>query len=165
MKSQGANFRRAVSLGLRVCPKAVPKIAKLFPGLAVCPWLASQYRRRSLYHRHSTTRCACISHSLSQKYKVTGIHLLELTWIGLIALNKADYVYLSWHGTLLTIAAATFTLLFNIFLVRRLPLIEGILVVIHIFGFFGVMVTLWVLSPTGDAKTVFVSALLVPASL
>ncbi|KAJ4387736.1 hypothetical protein N0V93_008336 [Gnomoniopsis smithogilvyi] len=74
---------------------------------------------------------------------------------GLIALNKADYVYMAWHGTLLTIAAATFTLLFNIFLVRKLPLIEGILVVIHIFGFFGVMVTLWVLSPTGDPKTVF----------
>lgn len=76
--------------------------------------------------------------------------------LGLIALNKADYVYEAWHGTLLTIASATFTLLFNIFLVRKLPLIEGILVVIHIFGFFGVVVTLWVMSPTGDPKTVFV---------
>lgn len=27
---------------------------------------------------------------------------------------------------------------------------------IHIFGFFGVIVTMWVLSPTGDPKTVFV---------
>lgn len=79
-------------------------------------------------------------------------------------MNKADYVYMAWHGTLLTIAAATFTLLFNIFLVRKLPFIEGILVVIHIFGFFAVLVTLWVLSPTGDPKTVFVSApLVVPA--
>lgn len=39
---------------------------------------------------------------------------------------------------------------------RELPLIEGILVGIHIFGFFGVIVTLWVMSPTGDPKTVFV---------
>ncbi|CAN8105079.1 unnamed protein product [Discula destructiva] len=73
----------------------------------------------------------------------------------LIVLNYPSYVYEAWHGTLLTIAATASTVLFNTFLVRKLPLIEGILVVIHIFGFFGVIVTLWVLSPTGDPKTVF----------
>lgn len=71
-------------------------------------------------------------------------------------LNKPDYVYEAWHGTLLTIGGAAATMSFNVFLARKLPLIEGILVVVHIFGFFGVIVTMWVLSPTGDPKTVFV---------
>lgn len=53
-------------------------------------------------------------------------------------------------------ASAGFSVLFNVYLVRKLPLIEGVLVIIHIFGFFGVVVTMWVLSPTGDPKTVFV---------
>lgn len=77
--------------------------------------------------------------------------------LGLIALNNPTYVSRTWHGTLLTIASVGLTLLFNIFLARKLPLIEGILVVIHILGFFVVIITLWVLvTPTGDPKTVFV---------
>lgn len=80
--------------------------------------------------------------------------------VALIVLNKPDYVYETWHGTLLTIGGAAATMCFNVFLARKLPLIEGVLVVIHIFGFFGVIVTMWVLSPTGDPKTVFVSCCL-----
>lgn len=76
--------------------------------------------------------------------------------IGLIVLNNPSYVYQAWHGSLITIACVGVTVLFNTFLARKLPLIEGALVAVHIFGFFGVLVTLWVLSPTGDPKSVFV---------
>lgn len=74
---------------------------------------------------------------------------------GLVVLNYPEYVYEAWHGTCLTIAVAILALLFNIFLARKLPLLEGCLVVIHILGFFATLVTLWVLSPTGEPKTVF----------
>lgn len=75
---------------------------------------------------------------------------------GLIALNYPDtYTPQGWHGTLLTIAVAAFSVLFNTFLARKLPIIESCILVIHVFAFFGILVTLWVLSPRLDAGTVF----------
>ena len=44
---------------------------------------------------------------------------------------------------------------FNTFLVKKLPLVEGIVLIVHIFGFFGVIITLWVLGPRGNAHDVF----------
>lgn len=74
---------------------------------------------------------------------------------GLIVLNNESYVPEGWHGTLLTISIAALSVLFNTFLARKLPLIEACILVIHVFAFFGVLVTLWVLSPRADTKAVF----------
>lgn len=74
---------------------------------------------------------------------------------GLIVHNYSDYVYEAWHGTLLTIAVAAFSALFNIMLARRLPMIEAVILIVHIFAFFGIVVPLWVLAPRSDAKEVF----------
>ena len=38
---------------------------------------------------------------------------------------------------------------------KKLPLVEGIVLVIHVFGFFAVLITLWVLGPVGNAQEVF----------
>jgi amino acid transporter len=74
---------------------------------------------------------------------------------GLVVMNYPNYKPEAWHGTLLTIAVSAFSVLFNTVLARKLPLIESLVLIIHIFGFFGIMVTLWVLSPISDASTVF----------
>lgn len=75
---------------------------------------------------------------------------------GLIALNYPDtYVAQGWHGTLLTIGVAAFSVFFNTFLARKLPIIESCILIIHVFAFFGILVTLWVLSPRFDSETVF----------
>ncbi|KAI1625517.1 amino acid/polyamine transporter I [Exophiala viscosa] len=74
---------------------------------------------------------------------------------GLAILNYPDYVPQRWHGTLLTFAVATFSIFFNTFLVKRLPLVEGIVLIVHVFGFFGVLITLWVLGPRASAHEVF----------
>lgn len=74
---------------------------------------------------------------------------------GLLVLNYPDYVFEAWHGTLLTIAIAAVSVLFNIVLAKELPVVEGIVLVIHIFSWCGILVTFWVLSPMADAKTVF----------
>lgn len=74
---------------------------------------------------------------------------------GLVILNNPDYIPEKWHGTLLTFAVATFSVFFNTFLVKRLPLVEGIVLILHIFGFFGVLITLWVLGPRASASEVF----------
>ena len=74
---------------------------------------------------------------------------------GLIALNKPDYTFEPWHGTLLVFAVSAFNVIFNTFLVKKLPLIEAVVLVVHIFGFFAVLVVLWVTGPIGDAYTTF----------
>ena len=74
---------------------------------------------------------------------------------GLLVLNYPNYVYERWHGTLLTCAVATFSVFFNTFLAKKLPLVEGIVLIVHVFGFFAVIITLWVLGPRGDAHDVF----------
>ncbi|RVX74884.1 hypothetical protein B0A52_01161 [Exophiala mesophila] len=74
---------------------------------------------------------------------------------GLAVLNYPDYTPERWHGTLLTFAVASFSVFFNTFLVKKLPLVEGIVLIVHIFGFFGVLITLWVLGPKGNASEVF----------
>jgi choline transport protein len=74
---------------------------------------------------------------------------------GLVILNYPDYEPKGWHGTLLTTAASAFSMLFNSFLAQKLPLIEGVVVMIHMCSFFGIIVSLWVLSPRTDAMTIF----------
>lgn len=74
---------------------------------------------------------------------------------GLAILNYPDYVPERWHGTLLTFAVASFSVFFNTFLVKKLPLVEGIVLIVHIFGFFAVLITLWVMAPRSDPYEVF----------
>ena len=74
---------------------------------------------------------------------------------GLIALNVEGYVIKGWHGTLLTIGVVLFAIVWNTLLVRKLPLLEGIVLVFHVFGFFAFLVVLWVMSPKSDPKVVF----------
>lgn len=71
---------------------------------------------------------------------------------GLIVLNNLDtYVYESWHGTLLTIAVILFVVTFNTVFAVRLPLIEGVMLVIHLAGLFAIIIPLWVMAPRGNA--------------
>ncbi|EAT79353.2 hypothetical protein SNOG_13469 [Parastagonospora nodorum SN15] len=74
---------------------------------------------------------------------------------GLIILNNPAYVPERWHGTLLIIAVASFSIVFNTLLARKLPLVEGTVLVLHIFGFFAIFVTMWVLGPRNKATDVF----------
>ncbi|OQE26195.1 hypothetical protein PENFLA_c007G04123 [Penicillium flavigenum] len=78
--------------------------------------------------------------------------------VGMIAINYPDtYTYERWHVTLLVIAVAMVALMFNTFLAQKLPLIEGIILIVHCFGFFGILIPLWVLSPKVPASEVFAS--------
>lgn len=73
----------------------------------------------------------------------------------LLILNYDWYVSTAWQGTLFVIAIACFAGMFNIFLAKHLPLIEGLILVLHIFGFFGIIVPLWVLSPRASSSDVW----------
>lgn len=70
---------------------------------------------------------------------------------GLIILNNPTYVAERWHGTFIVWAIVMFCVVFNTFLARRLPAVEGIVLIIHMMGLFAVVVPLWILSPRSTA--------------
>jgi amino acid transporter len=74
---------------------------------------------------------------------------------GLLILNNPNYVPERWQGTLLVIAITAFCIIFNTFLAKRLPMVEGMVLIIHIVGFFAVLIPLWILAPRNSAQEVF----------
>lgn len=74
---------------------------------------------------------------------------------GLLVLCQPTYVFENWHGTLLVIGITAFCIIFNTFLAGRLPIVEGTVLVVHILGFFAVLVPLWVLAPRSTPSDVF----------
>lgn len=53
------------------------------------------------------------------------------------------------------IALVCFAVIFNTVLAKRLPMIEGLVLILHLAGFFGVLIPLWVLAPRNPAEVVF----------
>lgn len=56
---------------------------------------------------------------------------------------------------MLTIAIIVFCGLFNSFLADRLPLVEGLVLVLHVVGFFAILIPLWIFAPRGDPTVIF----------
>lgn len=74
---------------------------------------------------------------------------------GLITLNNETYVPEPWHGTLFVIAIVSFAIFFNTLLAKRLPMVEGLILIIHIVGIFLIIIPLWVMAPRHSASFVF----------
>lgn len=80
---------------------------------------------------------------------------------GLLVVNYSDpnagYVYGNerWHGTLFTMAIATVGTIVNTFGAGLLPTLEGLILFIHICGFFAVLVPLWVMGTSTTGQTVW----------
>jgi hypothetical protein len=67
---------------------------------------------------------------------------------GLIILNHpTSYIPKQWHGSLLMLAFLAICILFNTALAKRLPMVESVLIFVHIIGIF-IFVPVWALSPT-----------------
>ena len=76
---------------------------------------------------------------------------------GLIILNYPNYDPERWHGTLMAMAITICVALFNIFLAKHLPLVEGIILWLYVLGFFAILVPLWVLGPRTPSSDVWTS--------
>lgn len=74
---------------------------------------------------------------------------------GLVSLNHDRYVFQRWHGTLLFYAIILFSLMVNTYLARQLPKIEALVLVLHVFGFFCVLIPLVYLGPHESARDIF----------
>ena len=60
--------------------------------------------------------------------------------------DESAYVPEPWHGTLLVIAIILGCFLFNIYLAKQLPAVEGVVFMIHIAGLFVMVIPLWALN-------------------
>ena len=74
---------------------------------------------------------------------------------GLIILNNEMYVPEAWHGTLLIIAITAFSVFFNTVAAKKLPLVETLVLLLHIVGVFIIIIPLWILAPHNSTTTVF----------
>lgn len=87
---------------------------------------------------------------------LTSLAFLAGTMIqGLLVLTNEQYEFQRWHGTLLVVAITAFCIIFNTVLAKRLPMVEGMILCIHILGFFGVLIPLWVFAPLNSPTVVF----------
>ena len=75
--------------------------------------------------------------------------------MALIAVCDPNYVIQGWHGALLTMAFVLAAIFFNTSAIGKLPILEGLAVVLHVCGFFAFIVILWVMGPRADAKRTF----------
>ncbi|KAI6914489.1 amino acid transporter [Hortaea werneckii] len=71
------------------------------------------------------------------------------------AISYPSYVPTKWHATLMTMGVTLLSVFFNTLGARHLPLFESLILVLHIVGFFAVIITLGVLAPKAPAEQVF----------
>ena len=70
-------------------------------------------------------------------------------------LNYPAYTFERWHGTLLFYAMNFFALFVNTYLSRQLPMLEGLVLVFHVLGFFAILIPLVYLASHSTASEVF----------
>jgi amino acid transporter len=74
---------------------------------------------------------------------------------GLAILNHPNYNATRWQGTLIFYGVIAFVVFVNTYLARWLPKIEGMILILHILGFFAILIPLVYLAPHGSAHDVF----------
>ena len=82
--------------------------------------------------------------------------LLSATMIqGLLVLNYESYTFERWHGTLLGWAVVLVSVFFNTVIGMVLPKVEGAFLILHILGFFAILIPLVYYGPHGTTSDVF----------
>ncbi|KMP00312.1 GABA permease [Coccidioides immitis RMSCC 2394] len=74
---------------------------------------------------------------------------------GLIILHRPSYEPARWQGTLLVCAMAFCIYVVNVWFARAMPMIQNILLVLHVLGFLIVIIVLWAMAPRNSPRTVF----------
>ena len=63
----------------------------------------------------------------------------------LISVCNPNYIIEAWHEALLTMAFVLAAIFFNTTAIGKLPVLEGLAVLLHFFGFFAFIVIVWVM--------------------
>ena len=85
----------------------------------------------------------------------SGMYLEGAEIQAVIALVHPNYDAPPYQAYLMMVGIVSIGAFFNIYLAKHLPMVEGIFLVGHILGFFAIVITLGVLSPTVPASQVF----------
>lgn len=85
----------------------------------------------------------------------TAGYITAITTQGLISLNQPDYVFQRFHGTLLAFAFILIAVFVNIRLISHLPSLERAMFILHVLGFFALLISLVYLAPHRSASDVF----------
>ncbi|KAF7552855.1 hypothetical protein G7Z17_g4037 [Cylindrodendrum hubeiense] len=88
--------------------------------------------------------------SVSSSALLTGNMIL-----GMATMNNSSFVPELWQGTLLFWAVLLFAVFINTLVSSALPKFEGLILILHILGFFAILIPLVTLGPHADAKEVF----------
>ncbi|KAF4627810.1 hypothetical protein G7Y89_g10344 [Cudoniella acicularis] len=87
---------------------------------------------------------------------VAGIGFLNASLIqGISALNSSTYSPQPWQATLLVWAVVIVAVFVNTVISSLLPKIEGLVLILHVLGFFAILIPLISMGPHGDASDVF----------
>ncbi|KAI1352042.1 amino acid/polyamine transporter I [Xylaria sp. FL0043] len=78
---------------------------------------------------------------------------------GLIILNYPNYAPQKFHGALLAWAVIAVCIFVNTVVAGLLPLLEGLILLVHVLGFVAILIVLVYLSPHGSAEDVFFRSL------
>ena len=74
---------------------------------------------------------------------------------GLIIVNNPSYEPTNWQGTLFVFAMVVVIWCCNIWGAKELPLLQNVLLCIHVITFLVIVVVLWTLAPRQSTKVVF----------
>lgn len=92
-----------------------------------------------------------------QAVTCTTLYLAATMVQGLLIQNDAEYIPQRWHATLMGYAVLTFSLYINTYLATLLPKIESTILLLHVYGFFFILIPLVYFGPHGDPGIVFKS--------
>lgn len=87
-----------------------------------------------------------------QAVNISNAFLNALLILGTIALTHPNYVPQPWHQMLTTWGVLLFAFAVNVVSSKFLARFEGLILLIHLAGFFGVLVPLVYFGPHGDAS-------------
>lgn len=82
-------------------------------------------------------------------------YLIATVLQGIVILGQPQYEAKSWHTVLIAWAISIFAVLVNSTTGRALARFEGIVLVLHLAGFFGVIIPLVYLAPHNEPSAVF----------
>jgi len=72
-----------------------------------------------------------------------------------VQINYPHYESKVWHGTLIFYAVIAVAVIINTYLGRLFPWIEAVAFIVHVVGFFAILIVLVYLAPKNDPTVVF----------
>lgn len=90
-----------------------------------------------------------------QAGNASGAFIAGLVVQGIMTVNNSDYGPTNWQGTLFVFATALLVRIVNTFFMRWIPLLQNLLMALHVSAFSAVFIVLWVGAPHNSASDVF----------